>query len=287
MKSGAPTNSTKAPTARRKKKPGTLLIIGGAEDKNGDCLILKDFAARAQRGPIVIVTAASQVASTLYRDYARIFRRLGLRKVRHLHLEQPEDARDPEVLRLFDHATGVFFTGGDQLRITTKMGGTDILNRIVEIYKRGGVIAGTSAGASIMGKTMLVGGEGTESHKVGNWMMAPGLGFAEEVLIDQHFAQRGRIGRLLGAVALNPGILGIGIDEDTAIRVEGDLFQVIGRNAVYVVDGRSVSYTNISEASAEKTMSMHDVTLHILAEGEKFHIHDRRVLSTSRETTVR
>ncbi|MFN8789901.1 MAG: cyanophycinase [Bdellovibrionales bacterium] len=278
---------TKVRSSRKSRRRGTLLIIGGAEDKVGECLILKDFARHARGGPVVIVTAASQVAKDLYRDYVRIFRRLGLRKIRHLYLEQPEEARNPEIVHLFDHATGVFFTGGDQLRITTKMGGTDLLHHILEIYKRGGVVAGTSAGASIMGKTMLVGDDGVESHKVGNWMMAPGLGFAEEMLIDQHFAQRGRIGRLLGAVAMNPGVLGIGIDEDTAIRVEGDHFQVIGRNAVYVVDGRSVSHTNISEASAERTMSMHDVTLHILAEGEEFHIHDRRVLSTSQGSRAR
>ena len=178
---------------------------------------------------------------------------------------------------MFADAKTIFFTGGDQLRITTKLGGTPIADAIFAIYKNGGTVAGTSAGASVMGKTMLVGGENTESHKVGNWMMAPGLGFVEEMLVDQHFAQRGRIGRLLGAVALNPGILGIGIDEDTAIVIEGDSFKVIGSNAVYVVDGHNVSYTNICEAAADRTMSMHDVRLHILAEKETFHIHERKI----------
>lgn len=156
------------------------------------------------------------------------------------------------------------------MRITSKLGGTGIEDFIIELYRTGGIIAGTSAGASVMGQIMLVGGENAESHKIGNWMMAPGLNLAKGMIIDQHFAQRGRIGRLLGAVALNPGILGIGIDEDTAIIVEDGRFQVIGTNAVYVVDGHSISYTNISEASPEKTMSMHDVKLHILADQEIF-----------------
>lgn len=275
MKSAKTKKSTT--TAKKTKKQGTLIIIGGAEDKTGEKTILREVVNRTNGGKLVLITAASQVANQLYQDYVKVFGELGLKNIEHLYVEQPEDARDPEKLLLFENATSVFFTGGDQLRITTKLGGTDIIDRISEIYRNGGVIAGTSAGASIMGKTMLVGGENAESHKVGNWMMAPGLGFAEEMLIDQHFAQRGRIGRLLGAVALNPGILGIGIDEDTAIMVEGDCFEVLGNNAVYVVDGRSVSYTNISEATADRTMSMHDVTLHILAENEKFHIHSRKV----------
>ena len=116
----------------------------------------------------------------------------------------------------------------------------------------------------------------SESHKVGNWMMAPGLGFLDDILVDQHFAQRGRIGRLLGAVALNPGVLGVGIDEDTAVVVQNGNMKVIGNNAVYVVDGRFVSSTNISEADAEKTMSMHDVRLHILASDEKFDLKNRK-----------
>jgi cyanophycinase len=263
---------------RHRRKKGTLIIIGGAEDKTKDRVILKEIVQRTgPNGKIVIITAASEIANRVWEDYCRIFTEMGIKKLEHLYVEQPEDARDPSKLKIFDGANTIFFTGGDQLKITTKLGGTDIVDRIFEIYKNGGTIAGTSAGASIMGKTMLVGGENAESHKVGNWMMAPGLGFIEGMLIDQHFGQRGRIGRLLGAVALNPGILGIGVDEDTAIIVENNRFKVIGNNAVYILDGRTVSYTNISEASAEKTMSIHDVKLHVLAENEKFHVLSHRV----------
>lgn len=127
-----------------------------------------------------------------------------------------------------------------------------------------------------MSETMLVSGLGGESHKVGGaLLMAPGLGLAEEMIVDQHFAQRGRIGRLLGAVAQNPGILGIGIDEDTAIVVEGEKFVVRGSGAVYVVDGREVSYTNVSEEEAERTMCMFDVKLHVLGHGNAFDLRTR------------
>lgn len=257
---------------------GHLIIIGGAEDKDGDRLILKEIAERNAGGKMVVITAASEVPLELWLLYDQLFKGLGVKKIEHLAVDQPEKARDPHLLSILSQAKTVFFTGGDQLKITSKIGGTEIEKFIIELYHRGGIIAGTSAGASVMGQIMLVGGENSESHKVGNWMMAPGLGLAGGMIIDQHFAQRGRIGRLLGAVALNPGILGIGVDEDTAIVIEDDSFRVVGRNAVYVVDGHGVTYTNISEASADQTMSMHDVKLHILAHDEVFDFKSRKAL---------
>lgn len=260
----------------KQSKHGSLIIIGGREDKEGDRVILAEIAKRNNGGKIVVVTAASEMPEALWHDYKKLFHDMGTKKVEHLPIAQPEEARDPKWLDVLEGAKTIFFTGGDQLRITSKIGGTAIEDRIVEIYHSGGIIAGTSAGASVMGQTMLVGGENSESHKVGNWMMAPGMGFARGMIIDQHFAQRGRIGRLLGAVALNPGVLGIGIDEDTAIIIEDGKFKVLGSNAVYVVDGHGVTYTNISEASADKTMSMHDVKLHILADGELYDLTSRK-----------
>lgn len=273
-------------TAKPSSKQGHLVIIGGAEDKEGDKLILKEIAKMNDGGKMVVITAASEIPHELWETYNNLFHGMGIRKIEHLGVNQPEDARDPRHLDILKDARTVFFTGGDQLKITSKIGGTAIEEFIVDLYRRGGIIAGTSAGASVMGQIMLVGGENSESHKVGNWMMAPGLGMAHGMIIDQHFAQRGRIGRLLGAVALNPGILGIGIDEDTAIIVEDGNFKVIGKNAVYVVDGHGVSYTNISEASAEQTMSMHDVKLHILAHDEVFDFKSRKAFCSSQASGI-
>lgn len=272
------TNATRKPL-----RHGKLIIIGGKEDKEGDRLILKELVQRNNGGKLVVVTAASEIPDELWQCYYDLFRDLGIKHVEHLPVAAPEDARDPRLMRVLENARTIFFTGGDQLKITSKIGGTGIEDVIMELYYKGGIIAGTSAGASVMGQMMLVGGENAESHKVGNWMMAPGLSLANGMIIDQHFAQRGRIGRLLGAVALNPGILGVGIDEDTAIIVEDGFFRVIGQNAVYIVDGHNVTYTNISEASAEQTMSMHDVKLHILAHDEIYDFKTRRAYTSEAE----
>lgn len=262
---------------------GTLIIVGGNEDKTGDLTILKEIAKKAGNGKLIVATVASEIPMDVWSTYLRIFKNLGVHTIQHLNISQPEEARSIDVDELFKDANVFFFTGGDQLKITTKLGGSPILDYLLELYKNGGTIAGTSAGAAVMGKMMLVGGENTESHKVGNWMMAPGLSLLENMIVDQHFAQRGRIGRLLGAVSMNPGILGIGIDEDTAIVVEKTAFKVLGANAVYIVDGTGVTYTNISEASAEKTMSCHDVRLHILSEKESFDLNTRRPLACPKE----
>ena len=171
---------------------------------------------------------------------------------------------------------GVFFTGGDQLRISSQIGDTPVERRVRDIHAAGGVIAGTSAGASVMSDTMLVRGSSAESHRIGDLHMAPGLGLIHDVIIDQHFAERGRIGRLLGAVAQNPRVLGIGIDEDTAIVVEGEAFRVLGGGAVYVVDGAGVTHSNIAEAAPQRTLSLYDVRLHVLSSGDPFDLALRR-----------
>lgn len=256
----------------QKKKPGCLIIIGGREDRTGEMTILKEVAHRAKRSPIVIVTVASELYDDLWADYARVFKQLGVTDSRHLRFDWSEGRRADSHLEIFDRVKTVFFCGGDQLKITTHLGGTAIAKKIEMIYRTGGTIAGTSAGASAMGETMLVGADSHESHKVGNWMMSPGLGLISNMIIDQHFAQRARIGRLLGAVALNPVTLGVGIDENTAISVENGVIKVLGENAVYIIDGRSVNYTNISEAAAKKTMSMHNIHLHVLSDGDEFDI---------------
>ncbi len=276
LKKKAQTKKKRTGSTAKKTSAGTLIIIGGREDRTGSMEILKEIATRTDGQKMVIATLASQIPHEIWPDYQRVFKRMGVTDIEHFFIDQHRQASDPSHLAIFDNAHTVFFTGGDQLKITTKIGGTPIYERILEIYKGGGIIAGTSAGAAMMGTTMLVGREDSETHKVGNWLMAPGLGFAEEMIIDQHFAQRGRIGRLLGAVAMNPGVLGIGIDEDTSIIMQGDQFQVLGTNAIYVVDGHGVTYTNISEAAAERTMSMHDVRLHILAHGEIFNLKTRK-----------
>lgn len=147
---------------------------------------------------------------------------------------------------------------------------------IHDLHAQDGLIAGTSAGASVMSETMVVGGSSDESYRIGDLHMAPGLGLLPQVIIDQHFDECGRLGRLLGAVAQNPRMLGIGIDEDTAIEVTGTSFEAIGTGAVTIVDGAGVTRSNIAEASPERTLSINDVRLHVLSAGDRFDLEQRR-----------
>ena len=272
--------------AKRRQK--SLIIIGGHEDREGDKVILREIARRLGSGKIVVTTVASGEPDGLFDIYERAFRSLGVKHVFKLDIRDRLSATEERSVRILDDATGVFFTGGDQLRITSQIGDTPVFARIREIYEEGGVIAGTSAGASVMSETMLVTGNSSDSHRIGSaLLMAPGLGLIEDVIIDQHFAERGRIGRLLGAIAQNPRTLGIGIDEDTAMIVERHRLQVLGSGAVYIVDGRSVTHSNIADEDRDRTMSIFDVRLHVLANGDEFDLKDRRPAQFPAEDALR
>ena len=255
---------------------GALIIIGGHEDKEGDKAILREVARRVGSGKLVVTPVASHQPEGYFESYQQALAELGVKDTVELNVRDRADAMHEDMLSVLDGACGVFFTGGDQLRITSQIGDTPVYERIKAVYESGGVVCGTSAGASAMCETMLVQGAGRESNHIGNLRMAPGLGFIRNVIIDQHFAERGRIGRLLGAVAQNPRVLGIGIDEDTAIIVEGDRFDVIGSGAVYVVDGSGVTRSNIAEGRHDDVLSIHDVRMHVLSAGEAFDLSERR-----------
>ena len=257
---------------------GTLIIIGGHEDKDGDCQILERVAEDVKRlkGNLVLATVATHLPEDIVREYTAVFRHLGVEKIDAVDVRTRGDGfKDDNIARLH-HNSVVFFTGGDQLRITSQIGASPLYQRMIDIFNRGATIVGTSAGAAAIPITMLVSGPGDESADSGRLIMAPGLGLLPDIVIDSHFAQRGRIGRLLGTVALNPKNLGIGIDEDTAIIVErGQQFHVMGSGAVYVVDGRGMSYSSLSEQTAEGLISLYDVKLHVLGAGDCFDLTTR------------
>jgi cyanophycinase len=261
--------------ARASKHAGSLIIIGGREDKEGDKDILREVCSRIRNQKLVIATIATSHPDEVWEEYRHLFRELGVTSLAHLHIESRHDAFSTDRLAVLDGAGAVFFTGGDQLRITSRIGGAPVCERIREIFGKGGIIAGTSAGASAVSETMLVSAPSGESHKVESLQMAPGLGFLRGVIIDQHFAERGRLGRLVGAVAQNPRLLGVGIDEDTAIVAESQGFRVIGSGAVYVVDGMRESYTNLSEEEPGEVVSVFDLRLHILSSGDHFDLDTR------------
>jgi cyanophycinase len=254
---------------------GTLIAIGGHEDKEGDRQILRAVAERLRGGRLIVATVASEEPEEYFAAYREAFAGIGVTDVVELYLDERDETSKQTNRDLLASAEGVFFTGGDQLRIVSLMGDTPLDEQIRALHARGGVIAGTSAGASAQSETMLVRGSGAESHRIGDLHMAPGLGLIRDVIIDQHFAERGRIGRLLGAVAHNPRLLGIGIDEDSAIIVEGRCFRVIGAGAVTVVDAEHVSHSNIAEAKPDRVLSMHNVVLHALSAGDGFDLDSR------------
>jgi len=255
---------------------GPLVIIGGHEDKEGDRLILREIVRRLAGGRLVIATVASHEPEGYFEAYQEAFGALGHHDLVELYVNERSETSEARTKQVLESASGIFFTGGDQLRISSQIGDTPVEQMIRDLRARGGLIAGTSAGAAVMSDTMLVKGTSAESHRVGDLHMAPGLGLIEDAIIDQHFAERGRIGRLLGAVAQNPRVLGIGIDEDTAVIVEQGRLQVLGAGAVYVVDGARVTHSNIAEVEPDRVLSMFNVVLHVLSTGDAFVLDERK-----------
>jgi cyanophycinase len=260
------------------KVKGTLVIIGGAEDKDGPCEILGRFLllAGGKEARLAVITTATESPQEVGREYSRLFYRLGAADVFHLDVPDRAAACSEDALRLLDKATGVFLTGGDQLRLTSILGGTPLAGALHAALARGAVIAGTSAGASAMSATMIVEGSDESAPRRSIINMAPGLGFLQEVVVDQHFAQRGRIGRLLAAIAENPFILGFGLDEDTALICDpAGQVTVVGSGACTVVDGISIKKSNISDSARDEPLALTHVTLHVLPRGFTFDLKSR------------
>jgi cyanophycinase len=275
------------------KRKGPLVVIGGHEEKSEgkDRAILEIVARPARRkgGRVVIVTTAShQVPRELGEDYTKVFGELGAKNIDVLDIRTRDQAYDPATVRKLDHANVIFFTGGDQLRITSQLGGTPVFQKMLEIHNAGGMIAATSAGAAAMPETMLIYGSSESSSTISGVGMAPGLGLLKGVVVDSHFAERGRIGRLLGAVAQNPYNLGVGIDEDTAICVADERqFTVIGSGGVYVADGSRISYSSLSEDQPEGVLSIFNLKLHILGHKDRFDLHARKPIAPDTNGSVK
>lgn len=263
---------------------GKLLIIGGAEDKEGECKILKRFVHEAggRESRITVLTAATEYPRQVGVQYEELFHKLGASEVYIIDVAERSQANAEGVAHQLASSSGVFFTGGDQLRITGLLGGTRLGMTLHQLYTQGVIIAGTSAGASVMSDTMIVGGE-AGTPKKNTLTMAPGLGLLRAVVVDQHFAQRGRIGRLLTAIAQNPYVLGVGIDEDTAILVHADgNFTVVGSQTVTIVDASPSVATNVSESSPGQALVLSPVFMHVLSEGYHFDFNKRVAIIDAR-----
>ncbi len=262
---------------KRPRAAGPLVIIGGAEDKKGSCKILRELVqlAGGSRARLVVLTVASDYPTEVGAEYEQVFTHLGARQVQVLDLRRREQATDEALLAAIEDATGVFFTGGDQLRITNLLGGSPADQALHRRHEEGMVLGGTSAGAAMMSGTMIVEGASEATPRVGNVTIGPGMDFLHGAIIDQHFGQRGRSGRLLSALAQYPHLLGVGIDEDTALVVQEDAFRVIGSGAVSVLDAGSATYNDVLECHARQHVALCGVTLHVLTAGLGFNLLDR------------
>lgn len=251
----------------------TLLIIGGAEDKLGRSVVLKRFVrlSGGRSSRIVLIPTASSFVDEVVDTYSQVFARLRAGEdIRVVHAPSRAAAHDPELVARLEDATGIFVTGGSQLKLGQFLVGTPVGDAIHDAYRRGAVVAGTSAGASIMSRFMIsLGDEGLTPRQRSSQLTA-GLGLLEDVIVDQHFDQRGRYGRLMSLVANSPNLLGMGIDENTAVEIRDErVLTVVGTGGVFVLDARN-AITDAADARRGAPLLVSGAVVHALPTGATF-----------------
>lgn len=269
---------------------GELLIIGGNEDKKEKKEVLNHFTEMAggNKAVIGILTTATQYPEEVGDEYAQLFKGLGAKQTILFHLDTRESADRPEIEEQLQTCTGLFITGGDQVRLTSILGGTLFYEHFRHRWSQEGMpVGGTSAGAAVMSCHMIMSSLDTGEE----YIVEMGAGFCllDDVIIDQHFSQRARFGRLMTAIAHNPQIMGIGIDENTAIWVkeEGAKFEVLGEHSVTVFDGKRLEYVDTTDHKDNQNITISGVRLHSLAAGYEFDLESRELVNTSVEEDER
>src|SRR5438309_1630674 len=268
---------------------GPVMVIGGAEDKLGERVILSRFVELAGGDParIAVISTASSLGDAATDLYRHVFARAGAAKVIGLRPETREEANDPETIEALKDVTGIFMTGGNQLRLSSVIGGTRLGAAILDAHGRGIVVAGTSAGASAVATHMMAFGSSGATAKDRMANGSVGLGQQVSVVVDQHFEQRTRLGRLLAVVAQSPSLIGLGLDEDTAAIIDAnDILEVIGRGSVTIVDGTDV-ITDAFRTTGHKPIMVSNARLHSLPAGYRFDLRARRVLPRDQSKTER
>jgi cyanophycinase len=262
-----------------------VLVIGGAEDKIHGRQILHTFFQRSggEDARIAIIPSASREPAVIGSRYHDIFTEMGAKEIEVIDIREREQGENSGWQAFIENCTGVFMTGGDQLRLCGLLADTPIMENVRMRAQLGEItLAGTSAGAAVMGYQMIAGGGSGESPNRALVDMTTGLGIIPEVIVDQHFHNRNRMARLLSAVAINIDKLGIGIDEDTCAMFEGDgTFQVIGKGTVTVIDPSEVSHTNCSQVGTTDPLSIHNLRLHILSHGDRYDLYKRQVVGVN------
>jgi cyanophycinase len=278
---------------------GYLIAIGGAEDKGTEAEkarqnsldffkqgILNEILSHCgKKGDpkIEVVTAASTIPDEVAQVYKKAFRKLGCIEIGHLKISNREMADSKKILERLEKCNCILFSGGDQLRLCSLLGGTTFMDVLRERYeKEAFVIAGTSAGAAAMSDTMICGGDETKAYLKGKVELSIGFGFLKEAIIDTHFDARGRFGRLVQAIAAQPGAVGIGLDEDTGVIIEkGTKMRAIGSSSVVIVDGTGISHNNIADIRGGMPISVANLVVHIMTHSDGFDINSREFTGVS------
>jgi cyanophycinase len=266
------------PRSENGSSRGYIVAVGGAEAKIGDPAILKRFVrlAGGRDARIAVIATASQLPDTGER-YEAVFRELGVRAARSLSIETRQDADTEEWVEKLERADGIFLTGGNQLRLATTLGGTAVAKAIRRRNAAGAHVAGTSAGAAFLSEHMIATGDEGATPHAGSVTLSPGLGLTNRVVIDQHFRQRDRLGRLLTALAYNPFAIGLGLDEDTAAFIAPDnTFEVAGSGAITVVDPADVEFSSMDQVEKDDPVCIIGVRLHVLVRGATFDLQARK-----------
>ncbi|MCG6658796.1 cyanophycinase [Halomonas campisalis] len=260
---------------------GHLVAIGGAEDRTSDLAILKQvFAlAPADSHEVAVIATASGIPDEVLPDYEAAFSRLGASRVHSLDIRDRQEAADADTVRLIEQSGVIFFTGGDQLRLTNVLGGSPTLKAIRSRLKGGAVVAGTSAGAAAMPGTMIYNGAAADALRKGAVNMTFGLGLVEGLIIDSHFLERGRFTRLMEVGASNPEHLGVGLGEDAGVIIHPHgILEAIGPGHVIIIDSRDLASSNIAELAMGEPVAVENMILHAMVSGHGFDVEARRYL---------
>ena len=259
---------------------GKLVAIGGAEDKKTQVDILKRVLSfSSEPAPVVgVITTASSIPDDVYEDYRGVFQRLCASEVLDIRIRERTDAAESAFIDMLSRSDVIFISGGDQMRLTSILGGSPALDTIRKRYQQGAVIAGTSAGAACQSTTMVYGGDATDALRKGAVKMSAGFGLMEGVIIDTHFLERGRFSRLMEVGATNPEFLGVGLGEDAAILFDDGKLYAFGPGHVILVDSSKMTGSNVFDLSDGDAVSVHNVVMHALIDGNGYSLSDRRIL---------
>jgi cyanophycinase len=264
---------------------GTLVAIGGNEDKDNDLEILRATLAESSvpEPSIALITTASAEPEVMAERYQEAFGKIGTGPVHVLDIKTRDEVLTGWRMAQVRDADVIFFTGGDQLRITSTLGGSQLSQEVKRKYfEEGCVVAGTSAGASALSETMIYEGESSEALKKGSVQMTSGMGLVQKVIIDSHFIRRGRFSRLMTTVTANPGIIGLGLGEDTGVIIrEGHKLEAIGGGLIVILDGRQIVHSNIAEIEIGQAIAVQNVIVHTLVKGYGFDLLTREYLITT------